>query len=505
MAVFVSLCPARLEGMFMRPIWAGGVFAALALFGSVASAQSNDAARLAQQQSRLQQLQDFETNERLLANPDIPPDQRALIDYGGYFSPQYYSIDDSNHDNHGLREYDLVGYLHLNFDGANEIFVLGRLQYNDFNEGDSFDGLGSRLIDPNNNSARAFYKFDLQQYEAAYNGKHIDEDITFEGGRDLVYWANGLTMAEVVDGVMPSVTFGDATITGVAGVTPTQTVDFEPDRPEFDINTERGFFGAMLSVAIGQQHPFIYGLIQRDYNDRNLSIIGPIVTRYSYNSDYFGAGMNGPLSDHLRYGIEGVIEGGNDLSTSSQVEGFTLVPVPQTRDNIEAYAGDAKIDYVPQDRNNSRLTIEGIVASGDTDRGLTNTTFNGNAPNTTDRAFNSFGLLSTGLAFGAAVSNLMVLRVGPSTFPFPNSDLLRRFQIGTDLYLFAKTNSNAPIDQPTTPGQKFLGWEPDVYINWEITSDVTFTARYGAFFGNGAAFLNPRARQYLYTGATFAF
>jgi hypothetical protein len=492
----------------MRPTWAGGVFAALTLFISgVASAQSSDAARLAQQQNRIQQLQQFQTDNRLILNPDIPPGQRALIDYGGYFSPQYYSIDDSNHSNHGLREFDLVGYLHINFDAANEIFVLGRLQYNDFNNGDSFDGFGSRLIDPNNNSDRAFYKFDLQQYEAAYNGKHINEDLAFEGGRDLVYWANGLTMATVVDGIMPSVSFGDAAITGVAGVTPTRSVDFEPDRPEFDFNTRRGFFGAMLSVAVGQQHPFIYGLIQRDYNDQNLSVIGPITTRYSYNSDYFGVGSTGPISDHLRYGIEAVIEGGNDLSTSSAVSDITqtLVQIPQTRDNILAYAADAKIDYVPQDVHNSRLTIEGIVASGDSDRGLTNTTFNGNAPGTSDRAFNGFGLLSTGLAFGAAVSNLMVLRVGPSTFPFSDCEPLRRFQIGTDLYVFAKEDSSAPIDQPTTPGQKFLGWEPDLYINWEITSDITFTARYGAFFGNAAAFAAPRARQFLYTGATFAF
>ncbi|MGD0464806.1 MAG: hypothetical protein ABSB74_20160 [Tepidisphaeraceae bacterium] len=489
----------------MRPLWAGVVFAALALFCGVASAQSNEAARAAQQQNRIEQLQQFEIDTRLLVNPDIPPGQRALIDYGGYFSPQYYSIDDSNHDNHGLREYDLVGYLHINFDGANEVFFLGRLQYNDFNAGDSFDGFGSRLIDPNGDYDRAFYKFDLQKYEAAYNGKHIDEDIAFEGGRDLVYWANGLVMAQVVDGVMPSVSFGSAAITGVAGVTPTRTVDFEPDRPDFDYNTRRGFFGAMLSVAVGQQHPYIYGLVQRDFNDRNLSIIGPIATRYSYNSDYFGVGSTGPLSDHVRYGIEAVVEGGNDLSDSSQVSGFTLVPVPQTRDNILAYAGDAKIDYVPQDVNNSRVTIEGIVASGDTDRGLTNTTFNGNAPGTTDRAFNAFGLLSTGLAFGSAVSNLMVLRVGPSTFPFPTSDIFRRFQVGADVYVFAKENSQAPIDQPTTPGVKFLGWEPDAYVNWEITSDVTLTARYGAFFGNPAAFLQPRARQFLYTGATFAF
>lgn len=489
----------------MRQLWAGGAFAAMIIIGGVASAQSNDAARAEQLQNRVAELQQFDLTTRLLVNPDIPPDQRMLFDYGGYFSPQYYSIDDSNDSNHGLREYDLVGYLRLDFDEANQIFLLGRLQYNDFNAGESFDGFGSRLLDLDSPYDRAFYKFDFRQYESAYYGKQIPGDIAFEGGRDLVYWANGLTMAEVVDGVMPSVSYGPVSITGVAGVTPTRTIDFEPDRPAFDYDTRRGFFGAMMSVAIGQQHPFIYGLIQRDYNQDNLSVVGPIVTRYSYNSTYIGIGSTGEISDHLRYGIEAVMEGGNDLSTSSQVEGFTLVPIPQTRDSIVAYAGDFKIDYVPQDVHNARVTIEGIVASGDTDRGLTNTTFNGNAPNTTDRAFNSFGLLSTGLAFGAAVSNLMILRVGPSTFPLSETETFRRLQIGTDLYIFGKENSRAPIDQPTNPGEQYLGWEPDLYLNWEITSDITFTARYGVFFPNPAAFTQSGARQFLYTGATFAF
>ena len=99
----------------------------------------------------------------------------------------------------------------------------------------------------------------------------------------------------------------------------------------------------------------------------------------------------------------------------------------------------------------------------------------------------------------------MVLRVGPSTFPFPESDTFRRLQVGTDLYIFGKQNSAAPIDEPTNPGVRYLGWEPDLYVNWEITSDITLTARYGAFFANAAAFQDARPRQFLYTGATFAF
>jgi hypothetical protein len=462
----------------------------------------SDTARDVQLQQRLQELQEIDLDTRLLANTDIPPGQRALIDFGGYFSPQYYSVDDSNNDNHGLRQYQLVAYLRANFDGANEIFLRGSTEYNDYNTGDSFDGFGSRLINPDFD--RAYYRFDLQRYESAYEGKQINYDVNFEGGRDLVYWGNGLTMAEVVDGVMPTFSWGPLTLATVAGITPLRTVDIQPDRPEFDDNTKRCFYGAMLSVAIGSNHPYVYGLVQRDNNTENLSTTDGIITRYAYDSDYIGAGSTGSLTDHIHYGIEGTFECGNTLSNSSTISGFQLVQAEQTRDNIDAWAADAKVDYVPQDVYNSRITLEGIFATGCVNRGLTNTTFNGNAPNTPDRAFDAFGLVSTGLAFGAPVSNLAVMRVGASTFPFVLHEGFRRLQVGMDVYWFNKASAAAPIDEPTN-NATYLGWEPDFYLNYEVLSDLTLTLRYGVFMPNAGAFPDDKARQFFYTGAIIAF
>ncbi len=437
------------------------------------------------------------------ANEAVPATERAMIDFGGYFAPQYYSIDDSNGDNHGVQEYQLLAFARANFDGANELFVRLNLQYNDYNPGDSFDGFGSRLIDPVID--RAYYKFDLAQYESAYHGKHLDGNVVFEGGRDFLYWGNGLTFAQVVDGVMPTFSWKNLTLATVAGVTPTRTVDIQPDRPDFDHDTHRGFYGGLLSVAVGPMHPYAFGLIQRDYNDHNVSVVGPITTRYSYNSDYLGAGVTGSLTDHWRYGVEAVYESGDGLSDSSMVEGFVLAPVPQYRKNITAFAGDAKVDYVPLDVHNSRITVEGIIATGDSDRGLTNTTFNGNAGGSTDRAYNGFGLISTGLAFGAPVSNLTVLRFGGSTFPLSSYAASKRLQVGMDFYIFDKQNANAPIDEATVHGVKYLGWEPDAYVNWEVVSDVTLALRYGAFVPNSAAFPSNKVRQFFYAGVTFAF
>jgi hypothetical protein len=498
-----SLCTVTLHREDV-PVRKSILFAGLmALFIALPTAFAQDVSpRQVQLQQQMQQMQEIEMDSRFLANTDIPPDQRMLIDYGGYFSPQYYSVDDENNVNHTLWQYQLVGYLRVNLDAANEIFMRVSTEYNQYNPGGSFDGFGSRLINPDFD--RAYYRFDLAKYIESYDGKTVNYDVNFEGGRDLVYWGNGLAMAEVVDGITPTFSWGPLTLSTVVGVTPLRTVDIIVDRPGFDYNTKRYFYGGMLSATVGSSHPYVFGLVQRDNNSSNLSVVGGIATRYAYNSDYIGFGSTGALTDHLRYGVEGDFECGNTLSNSSQVQGFQLVQLEQFKDNIDAWAGDAKLDYLAQDEHNSRISLEGIVATGDPNRGLTNTTFNGIAPFTADRAFNGFGLVSTGLAFGAPVSNLAVLRVGASTFPLAQVDAFRKLQVGMDVYWFNKTSAQAPIDEPTN-NVTYLGWEPDFYINYEIASDITLTFRYGVFMPNVKAFADDEARQFVYTGAVFAF
>ena len=112
--------------------------------------------------------------------------------------------------------------------------------------------------------------------------------------------------------------------------------------------------------------------------------------------------------------------------------------------------------------------------------------------------------MNTGLAFAPNVSNLISVRVGGSMFPFPSSSLFKRFQAGTDLLAFAKYQDDAPIDELTTD-DRFLGWEPDVYVNWQVTSDLTLVFRYGVFFPSDNAFTSDDSRQYIYGGLTYAF
>ncbi|HEV8604398.1 MAG TPA: alginate export family protein [Tepidisphaeraceae bacterium] len=446
------------------------------------------------------QLQQIQQDTRLRINPDVPAEQRALLDYGGYFTFNFFAIDDIEQNTHLLRQYDLVGYARLNIDNVHEFFLRARTSYRDFNNNQSFDGEGDEMIWPT--VEQAYYRFDLARYLSAYKNKVIKNNLTVQVGRQFVNWANGLVLAEYVDGGLAEVTVGNISLQLLAGVTTHDTVDIDSSRPQFDDRTERGFYGGILSAQLGKHRPFVYGLVQRDWNDDVPLVVGSNTTNFDYDSWYIGTGVNGSIGDQMLYGVEFAYEGGKTLSNT--FEPNTLAPIPQERDQIQAGALDARLDYLFTDVRRSRLSFETIAASGDLDRIHTTNTFGGNAPGSRDHAFNAWGLLNTGLAFAPNVSNLISVRVGGSMFPFPSSTVLKRFQAGTDVLGFFKFRADAPIDE-TTSDDRYLGWEPDVYINWQMSSDVTLALRYGVFFPGSAIESDEHPRNFFYLGVTFAF
>ena len=478
--------------------------AALLAAGNVASAQT--------QVERFQrQLEQIQREQRVLVNPDVPPGQRALLDYGGYLSFNFFAIDDTQQHTHILRQYDLVGYGRLNIDNAHELFLRARTGYRDWNHGDDFDGDGDESIVPT--VEQAFYRFDLARYLGAYKGKDIGRNnVVFQGGRQFIYWGNGLVFADRLDGGLVDLTFGDATLELIGGATPNDNVDIDSSRPDFDQDTQRNFYGGMLSYQLGKHRPYVYFLAQEDKNEDEWLRTPNSVTRFRYDSEYFGLGSTGSIGDRLLYGVEFAYETGEGLS-NSQFPGSTPSGLaPQTEEDIEAWALDARLDYLLADRRRTRFSTELILASGDDDRFHATSTFGGNRSGTDDEGFNAFGLLNPGLAFSPSVSNLITYRIGASTFPFPDSSRFRRFQVGVDLLAFAKFDKDAPIDEPTDPDERYLGFEPDLYLNWQITSDITIALRYGVFFPGSAiddsatgGDSDNHPRHFFFTGVTFAF
>ena len=133
----------------------------------------------------------------------------------------------------------------------------------------------------------------------------------------------------------------------------------------------------------------------------------------------------------------------------------------------------------------TRVEFEFLGATGDDDRALPSATVGGNAPGTTDRAFNGLGYANTGLVFAPELTNLLAARVGASTAPWATSTRFNRLRLGADVYAFAKMNEDAPIDEPTD-SERFLGIEGNLYMDYRVTSDFTVNARYGLFAPGGA-------------------
>ena len=457
------------------------------------------------------QLEQIQRDTKMSVSSEVPPGQRALIDYGGFYTFNFLAIDDIGQETHILRQSNLTRYARVNIDGVHEFFLRVRTTYRDFNTGDAFDGHGDDWVE--STLDRGHYRFNLGRAVEAYEGRKIDGNLTIQVGRQLVHWANGLTLIQEIDGGQVTVKRGRFTLATVAGRSRTSVTDIDSSRPGFSSDTNRGFYGGMLAYEVTPRHkPYVYGLVQVDDNDSDVLLFDTsgtpgdtsddVVTRFDYDSYYIGVGSNGSIGDQMLYGVELVYEGGEGLSNSFDPD--TVEQVSQTHEDIQAFAADVRVDYLLTDPNRTRLSGEIIIATGDTDRLTTSNTFGGNQPGTHDHAFNGFGLINTGLAFSPEVSNLLLFRLGASTFPLPNHPSFKRLQVGANLFIINKLNRSAPIDEATN-GKTYLGIEPDVYANWQVKSDVSLTVRYGVFFPGDAIATDHDTRHFFFTGVTVAF
>lgn len=473
--------------------WVAGAVCALSL---CLRARADDSA--AERFERLNQ--EIQRENQVQFDSELPAANRALIDYGGYLTLGYLSFDDAADKNHGLRQYELVGYGRVNLDGGNEFYTRGRADYDDYNRNTSFENEPSTLA---GRVEEGWYRFDLQRAAAARHGGATDCDLSVKAGRQFVSWGNGLTLDQYADGVLGEFRGKHVVIDALACVTVKETIDFDFTRPDFDHNTRRGYYGARFTLPVGRHNPYAFFLLERDYNRDESATTHVISTRYLYDSYYAGAGSNGTFGDHLAYAAEVCYEGGHGLSSSYNAG--TQNPESQTDDRIEAGAANLRFDYLLNDSRKTKFTAEFILATGDPDRTNTSGTFGGNQPHTADNAYNSLGVIYDGLAFTPPVSNLLVLRAGASTYPVPQG-WLHGLQAGADFFAFGKTRRDAPIDEPTG-NSRFLGVEPDAFINWQITDDVNFAVRYGLFFPGEAipAGDQNHVRQFLYLAVTYAF
>lgn len=474
--------------------WAGALCGLAAALPAAAQA-GDDLSR------RLEQVQ---RETRLLASPELSAADRAVLDYGAFLTASYFSLDVPDGQqgllNRGLRQYDLNVYTRFSLDDAHSVYARGRLQYRDYNAGDETgtddDGLQGFLEE-------AFYRFDLARHVAAYDGVATTSNLVITAGRQFVSWASGLTLSQYLDGGLAELNLGPLGLILLAGVTTYNTTDFDTSRPEYDRSTYRAFYGGLVSYQLGRHRPYAYVLVQRDHNrDRRINVAGTDVA-FDYNSHYLGLGATGSLTDQLVYSVEVAYEGGRTLSALT-FDGGGL-PLPQTEDAIRAWAGVAQLEYLLNDPRRSRLGVLLALASGDRDRGDASGTFNGNEPGTVDRGFNGLGLIPAGFAFNPPLSNLTILKLSASTFPWgERTGAIARLQLGAEGLLYGKTVRQGPIDELTTD-DRFLGTELGSFANWRVLEDLTVQVRYAIFFPGDAVFGAHTPRQFVYLSMTYSF
>ena len=418
------------------------------------------------------------------------------LSYGAYTTFAYLSADNLLGQPQSFTEIDAKFWMHAET-GGHKFYGRLRLQYDDFAPGDAFTASGDGLVEPLFD--RYWYRFDWRMEQQAETGADPGWDWWVQVGRQYVSWVSGMTLSDPLYAARAGVETRTFAATALFGITPEHFIDFDGSRPSFDTDTERTFWGVSAECrALHNHRPFVYFLSQQDNNPQPF---GPAGAQFFYESSYVGVGSTGEIvTGTWLYRLELVYEFGDSISD-------TLATLPQTIDNIEAYAIRFYLAYMPpreRERIGLRIETEFLVGSGDSDRGASTQTGGGNLAGTKDTSFIAFGYVNTGLALAPELSNLVSFRLTGSAFPLRGHGVFDKMQVALSGFVFAKYDSNAPVSVPTVAGENFLGGEIDFTVDWTVASDVNLIVQYGVFLP-GDAMANSDSLQFFYVGLSYGF
>lgn len=478
------------------------------------AARSRPAQDPAQQLQTQLNVQDAEYRRRFFS--ETPIADRLLFDYGGSFRFGYSLIQDSQSRNQHLFQYDGRFYGRMELDGFLRLYGRLRVEYDDWNTIGNFAPSAEGWQVPIGEIYWA--ELDFGQWMAATDGAARSWDLRFKAGRNYVIWGSGLTLSNYMYAGTLDAGVDIWHFQGAVGVTAgSDTVDWDTSRPGYDSNTERLYLGAKAEANLGSCTPYFFYLAQFDQNAGQRAFLPPGVpaefqanTKFGYDSQYWGIGINGSVSSNIIYRAEFVLETGSTWSDSI-FHNPNLPPTqlarPQVRNDIMAQAGILGVTWLGRDALDTRFDFQLVAGSGSANRLDSGNTYGGINPGITDTSFNSLGYVNTGLVFAPAPANLCNPSLTFSCSPFKGTDL-GDLRVGATAFLYVRWDANAPINVPTNlGGSNLVGSEVDINVDWRLWSDINFSIRYGVFIPNSSVFSNVEnePRQFLYTGVTYAF
>ncbi|GMU23289.1 MAG: hypothetical protein AMXMBFR13_33700 [Phycisphaerae bacterium] len=461
-------------------------FALLLCVGIVrpVSAQERSDAFLQQQRAIEQQVYDA-------LNRELPADQKVDFDWGGWYSFYLLLFDDGLESSRTFRQHDFRPWASLSLDeGAHQIYGRLKLQFEDFNAGDAYDRNEDDTIGPNLD--RGFYQFDLRQAAKAYLHERIDWNARVKVGRDLVEFGTGYALSLPMDHVLLTGEVANWRVRGLAGTTIRSLPDIDRNRPGWG-SSERNFWGTQVDYTGFEKHePFAYAFWNKDQKTEHPWVP---MQDYDYDTWYVGVGSRGELLQNLRYSTEWVWEGGDSFGDRNFL----------TKDDVEAWAWDFLLEYLSQAPLKPRVLGEYMFASGDGNRRYNAIGSTGGNWRGDDTGFAGFGYRDTGLSFAPRLSNVHIWRAEAAFRPLEGVEGFRNLELGTDWFLYAKHHRDGAVSDPTADTRSgYLGWEMDYFVNYRITSDLAWTARFGTFFP-GSSFSDQTTRTFFMTGVTWSF
>ena len=424
----------------------------------------------------------------------IPTDQPVQFEWGAWLRSSYYWFDDPPVWR-GMRAQDFRLWGSFMLTQHHQFYARGRLTYVDWNSGTSYDGDDSYWDGMNLDVG--FYKGAIS--DAINDLFKIELPFRFETriGRQFMVLGSGLVYSQINDGLeftlqgegWKALVFGSKTISSQRNI--------DDSIPEV-FRDRRSYLGWQIDLTgIDKHTPYVFMLFEEDHQDTPIGIENQ---RFSYDARYVGAGSQGEVltfgkGHKMRYFCEGVYQYGHSFLAGSAIE---------TR-QISAFALDAGVELLFDLRGKPRLNIEWALGSGDDDRISPTATSYGNTSGK-DRNFLYFGYIHTGYSLAPRLSNLGMVRLALSGRPFQGTvDQLDRLELGVDTYWFYKHKRNGGIsDSRAINPARQVGFELDLYVNWQVFSDLTITLRQGWFYP-GAAYDEGGCRPYFSVDATYSF
>ncbi len=254
---------------------------------------------------------------------------------------------------------------------------------------------------------------------------------------------------------------------------------------------KRVFSGGTIAANFLNQKIYLFGIAQIDQGDEDSN------AKTRYESQYYGAGLEGVVLQNASYFAEFVYETGE-----SYLQGINETS------SIAAYAVNSGINYFFPVALNPALIIQYAFGSGDKYRADYSDSTRPSGATGDDTGFIYFGTFSGGYALKPQLSNIHIFRAGISFTPFSWADsiYIKNMSLSGKYSYYLKDNKDSAIN--TAEGslpESFIGQGIDFSLRWQIFYDLSMYVNYGLFLPGDAFASSEGARNFVMSGVNFSF